>query len=205
MIKRKVMNIFLIVAILILVLVLFRTGMIEKAIRHFKDRLSSESAGTEENEEYPEHIYETFVDGDGNEVSVEMERKTGTLDGEEVTFYEDTVGSEVIYYHFYKGVISDVDDEKIIFIVDEECLDGGPEDSFFDYIDVEDYTLIFYLDEYDSNIDDIGLKEIISINSNEIETYKDIESLIGKYIRIQDFKFKDWLSKKEYKGLGFYN
>jgi len=205
MVKRRIINIFLVFSIAILILVLIKTGLMEKAMDLLKNRLSPDGTVAEEQDEHPEYIYETFIDGDGNEVSVKMEKRIGTIDGEEVVFYEDTMGSEVIYYRFYKGVISDVDDEKIVFIVDKECLDGNPEDSFFDYEDVEDYEIVFYLDEYLKDIDDMGLKEIISINSNEIETYKEIESLIGKYVRMQDFKFKDWLSKKEYRGLSFYN
>ena len=204
MIKRRVINIFIVVSIVILVLVLIRTGLIERAIELLKNRLSSDGIVAEEQDDNPEYIYETFIDSEGNEVSVKMERKTGTIDGEEVVFYEDTLGSEVIHYRFYKGVISNVDDEKIVFIVDKECLDGDPEDSLSNYEDVEDYEIVFYLDEYSMDIDDMGLKEIISINSNEIDSYKEIESLTGKYIRVQDSKFKDWLSKQTYKGLDFY-
>jgi len=204
MIKRRIINIFIVSSIVILVLVLIRTGLMERAISPLKDLLPSDGTEMEKQEDHPEYIYETFIDGEGNEVSVKMERKMGTIDGEEVIFYEDTIDSEVIYYRFYKGVISDVDNEKIIFIVDKECLDGDPEDSFYDYEDVEDYELVFYLDEYFTDTDDIDLKEIISINSNEVDSYKEIESLIGKYIRIQDSKFKDWLNKKMYKGLDLY-
>jgi hypothetical protein len=204
MIKRRIINIFIVVSIVILVLVLIRTGLMERAIGLLKDRLPSDGIIVEEQDDHPEYIYETFIDGEGNEVSVKMERKTGTINGEEVVFYEDTVGSEVIYYRFYKGVISNVDDKKIVFIVDKECLDGDPEDSFYDYEDVEDYELVFYLDEYSINTNEVDLKEIISINSNEIDSYKEIELLTGKYVRVQDSKFKDWLSKQTYKGLDFY-
>jgi len=205
MIKRRIINIFIVASIVILVSVLIRTGLIEKVIDMLKDRLASDGIVMEEHDDYPEFIYETFIDGEGNEVSVKMERKIGTIEGEEVIFYEDTIGSEVIYYRFYKGVISDVDNEKIIFIVDKEYLEGDPEDSFYNYEDVEDYELVFYLDEYFRDTNDIDLKEIISINSNEIGSYKEIESLIGKYVRIQDSKFKDWLNKKIYKGLDLYH
>lgn len=205
MIKRRIINIFIVSSIVIFVLVLIRTGLIEKVIDMLKGWLVSDGIVMEEQDDYPEFIYETFIDGEGNEISVKMERKTGTIDGEEIIFYEDTIGSEVIYYRFYKGVISDVDNEKIIFIVDKECLDGDPEDSFYNYEDVEDYELVFYLDEYFMDTNDIDLKEIISINSNKIGSYKEIESLIGKYVRIQDSKFKDWLSKKIYKGLDLYH
>ena len=83
-----------------------------------------------------------------------MEKRIGTMDGEEVVFYEDTIGSEVIYYNFYKGVIQSVDNEKIVFIVREECLNADSEDSFYEYVKVEDYELIFYFDDYfDKNSD----------------------------------------------------
>lgn len=173
---------------------MIRTGLMERAIGLVKDRLSSDGDGAEEKDDYPEYIYETFIDGEGNEVSVKMERKTGTIDGEEVVFYEDTVGSEVIYYRFYKGVISDVDDEKIVFIVDKECLDGDPEDSFFDYEDVEDYELIFYLDEYGSeNIN--GINDRISVNTEMISSTMDLIKIRGKNVRVCDSRYKDPISK----------
>ncbi|MCD4670827.1 MAG: hypothetical protein K8S14_10320 [Actinomycetia bacterium] len=194
MVKRRIINIFIVFSIIILVLVLIRTGLMERAIGLVKDRLSSDGDGAEEKDDYPEYIYETFIDGEGNEVSVKMERKTGTIDGEEVVFYEDTVGSEVIYYRFYKGVISDVDDEKIVFIVDKECLDGDPEDSFFDYEDVEDYELIFYLDEYGSeNIN--GINDRISVNTEMISSTMDLIKIRGKNVRVCDSRYKDPISK----------
>ncbi len=194
MVKRRIINIFIVFSIIILVLVLIRTGLMERAIGLVKDRLSSDGDGAEEKDDYPEYIYETFIDGEGNEVSVKMERKTGTIDGEEVIFYEDTVGSEVIYYRFYKGVISDVDDEKIVFIVDKECLDGDPEDSFFDYEDVEDYELIFYLDEYGSeNIN--GINDRISVNTEMISSTMDLIKIRGKNVRVCDSRYKDPISK----------
>lgn len=205
MIKRKLMNIFIIVAILILVLVLFRTGMIEKAIRHFKDRLSSESTGTEENEEYPEHIYETFVDGDGNEVSVKMERKTGTLDGEEVTFYEDTMGSEVIYCNFYKGTIKSIENGNLIILVDTQCLNADLESSYYQYECVDEYERIFNIDNYDVlDNEELGFRDMISIDANEIASFDEINNFINKYVRIQDVEFKDNLTKKNYKGLNIF-
>lgn len=205
MIKRRIINIFIVFSIVILVLVLIKTGLMGRAIGLLKDRLSSDKTETEKQEDYPEHIYETFIDGEGNEVSVKMERKTGTIDGEEVIFYEDTVGSEVMYYRFYKGVISYVDDEKIIFIVDKECLDGSPEDSFYDYEDVEDYELVFYLDEYNTKNIDYGINDRISVNTETISSTMDLIKIKGKNVRACDSRYKDPISKCVSNQLDFFS
>ncbi len=195
MIKRRVINIFIVASIVILVLVLIKTGLVKRAIELLKGCLSSDGIVAEEQDDNPEYIYETFIDSEGNEVSVKMERKTGTIDGEEVVFYEDTLGSEVIHYRFYKGVISNVDDEKIVFIVDKECLDGDPEDSFFNYEDVEDYEIVFYLDEYSMRNTDYGINDRISINTEMIEDIIDLIKIKGKNVRVCDSRYRDPISE----------
>jgi hypothetical protein len=204
MADKKVINILVIFSIIILIFVLIKIDLPQKIINFFKSKKSNNQYEVDKLEDYPLYIYETFIDGDGKEVSIEMEKKTGTIDGEEIVFYEDTIGSEVIYYRFYKGTITDVGKGKIIFLVDKECLNGKPEDQYYEYEDVKDYELVFYLDDYISDNNGTGLKEIIAINSNEINSYRDIESLIGNYIRAQDSKFRDLFTQEIYSGLDFY-
>lgn len=205
MTKRRIINIFIVSSIIILVLVLIRIGLIERVTGLLKDRILSDGTEMEEQEDHPEYIYETFIDGEGSEVSVKMERKTGIIDGKKVIFYEDTVGSEVIYYRFYKGVISEVDNEKIIFIVDKECLSGNPEDSFYDYEDVEHYELVFYLDEYRSENNNYGINDRISINTEIIINVADLIKIKGMNIRICDSRYKDPISKLISNQLDFFS
>jgi hypothetical protein len=202
--RRKIINIFLLVSIILLILVSVRIDLYEKLIKYAK-RYNSQKQNTEEDTEYPDYIYENFVDGEGKEISVKMEKKTGTIDGKEVIFYEDTLGSEVIRYNFYKGTVKIVDSEKVVILVDEECLNAHPDDSFYQYTEAEDYELVFYFKDYSINQNvNSGPMDLIAINTNKINSFNDAEFLIGKYIRIQQVEFKDWMTKRNYKGLDFY-
>jgi len=204
MTRRKIINLFLLVSIVLLVLAVIRFDLFGRLIK-YAERYNSLKQNVEDDNEYPDHIYETFIDGEGKEISVKMEKKTGTIDGEEVIFYEDTMGSEVVKYNFYKGTVKTVDSEKIVILVDKECLSADPEDSFYHYTEVEEYELDFYFKDYFINQNNsTGLMDLIAINTNRIDSFNDVEFLIGKYIRIQQVEFKDWLTKSNYKGLDFY-
>ena len=135
MTRRKIINIFLLVSIILLILSAIRFDLFGRLIR-YAERYNSQKQNTEDDSEYPDYIYETFTDGEGKEISVKMEKKTGTIDGEEVIFYEDTIGSEVIKYNFYKGTVKTVDSEKVVILVDKECLNSDPDDSFYEYTKV---------------------------------------------------------------------
>ncbi len=99
MINRKRVYSLLAISLIALVTIAIKFNYFER-IFDFITGLDNENsiADSRENrlEEYPEHISETFQDKDGNDVLVEMARKTGTIDGEEIIFYEDIVCSEVI-------------------------------------------------------------------------------------------------------------
>lgn len=177
----------------------------ERAISLLKDRLSSDGIVVEEQGDHPEYIYETFINGEGNEVSVKMERKTGTIDGEEVVFYEDTIGSEVIYCNFYKGVVKSIDNHNLTLLVDTQCLNADLESSYYKYIDVDDYEKIFNINNYNLlNNDELGYRDMVSVDTNEITDFSEISNFANKYIRIQDVKFKDNLTQKTYKGLNIF-
>ena len=199
--KRVFINIFLVSSLIILVWALIRIGAAEKIINIVTERINSDEKISKD---YPQYIYETFVDGNGDEVSVQMEKRTGTLDGKEVVFYEDTIGSEVVFYHFYKGFIEEVDSEKIVFVVKEDCLNADPEASFYEYRKVEEYELIFYLDDYFDEAINGLIENTVFINTKPLNSYSDLVSFIGKDIRLQNSKFKDWLTKTNYSCLDLY-
>jgi len=206
MARRKIINIFLLISFILLILVAIKIDLFGRLIEYAEKYNFLKQNFEENQDDYPDYIYETFVDGDGKEISVKMEKKTGTIDGKEIIFYEDTLESEVINYHFYKGIVKSVDGEKVVFLVDKECLNANPEDSFYQYSDVEDYELVFYFKDYSSNQkDSIGVRDLIALNTSEINSFNDIKFLTGKYIRIQQMEFKDWLTKRNYKGLDFYS
>jgi hypothetical protein len=202
--KRVSINIFLFSSLVILILVLIRIGAAEKILNIVTERINSDENISED---YPEYIYETFVDGNGDEVSVKMEKKTGTLDGEEVVFYEDTIGSEVIFCNFYKGIIKEINNGKLIKVfIDKHLIDAELDSSFRDYIDVEDYDKSFDINDYNlSNLNDFGFRDMVSFNTEEISSFSELHDLINEYIRIQDVLFKDSLTGKKYKALNFFS
>jgi hypothetical protein len=208
MLNKKKVSIFLIISIVLLILTIIKFNYVEGIFNYVKDWINrNKNINKIENDidDYPEYIYETFLDKDGNEVVIEMERRTGTIDGEDVIFYENTVEAEVVYCHFYQGVINSVDDEKIIFLVDKECKNVDLDKSYYDYEDVEDYEIEFNFDDYKSGSSNESLNSnSIFINSNEIGNRVEVEKLVGKYIVVQDFQFKDILTKSTANSLNFY-
>lgn len=204
MARRKIINIFLLASIILLILALIRFDLLGRLIR-YAERYNSLKQNAEEDSKYPDHIYETFIDGEGKEISVKMEKKTGTIDGEEIVFYEDTLGSEVIKYNFYKGIVKTVDSEKVVIMVDKECLNADPEDSFYEYIEVEDYELVFYFEDYNYEYKEYGLKDRISINTIDINNIIELKEIVGKYIRVCDSKYKDPILKVTNCQLDFYH
>ncbi len=169
----------------------------------YKNESSSDGQG--DIDENPQYVYETFLDKDGNEVVLKMEKKAGTVDGEEIIFYEDTDEPDVIYCHFYKGTIKSVDDEKVVFWVDKECRNADLDASYYDYRDVEDYEIKFIFDDYDlEGSEEFGVRDMIAINTDEINSYKDLEKLIGKYIIACNAEFRDNSTKIICKSLDFF-
>ncbi len=203
MTRRKIINLFLLVSIVLLVLAVIRFDLFGRLIK-YAERYNSLKQNVEDDNEYPDHIYETFIDGEGKEISVKMEKKIGTIDGKEVIFYEDTMGSEVIKYNFYKGTVKTVDSEKIVILVDKECLSADPEDSFYHYTEVEDYELDFYFKDYNYEYKEYGIKDRISLNTISINNIIELREIIGKYIRICDSEFKDPILKVNNCQLDFY-
>lgn len=204
MTRRKIINIFLLVSIILLILAVIRFDLFGRLIR-YAERYNSLKQNTEEDSEYPDYIYETFIDGEGKEISVKMEKKTGTIDEEEIVFYEDTLGSEVIKYNFYKGTVKSVDSEKVVILVDKECLKADPDDSYYQYIEVEDYELVFYFEDYNYEYKEYGLKDRISINTIDINNIIELREIIGKYIRVCDSEYKDPILKVTNWQLDFYH
>ena len=208
MLNRKKINIFLIVSIILLILVAIKFNYLEKIIDYknvWINRNKSDDKAENDVNDYPEYIYETFIDKDENEVVIEMERKTGTINGEDIIFYEDTADPEVIYCHFYQGIVKSVDNEKIIFLVDKECKNADLNESFYDYKDVVDYEIEFDFYDYNTQHDEkFGIRDMITVNTVEIKDYTDLEKLTGKYLKIVDSEFRDNVTKILVKGLDFY-
>lgn len=204
MTRRKIINIFLLVSIVLLILAAIRFDLFGRLVG-YAERYNSQKQIIEDDSEYPDHIYETFTDGEGKEISVKMEKKTGTIDGEEVIFYEDTLGSEVTIFNIYKGILINVNEQGITLLVDQECIDTNPEESFYEYEDIEDYRINFkYEDYYFEYEDKFNNSYMIFINTTMITELKDISILKNNYIRVIDSEFLSSIEKKPIKSLDFY-
>jgi len=216
-VNKKKVYIFLAISIVIILVVLIKFSYVEKFLDWYSSRIyeneinrddlgdASKQNKLDDFDKYPQYIYETFLDKDGNEVVLKMERKVGSVDGEEIIFYEDTAEPDVIYCHFYKGTVKSVDDEKVVFLVDRECKNADPDTSYYDYRDVEDYEIEFNFDDYNlQGSEEFGIRDMIAINTDEIKSYKDIEKLIGKYMRACDAEFRDNSTKIICRSLDFF-
>jgi len=200
--KRKIINIILIVLIVIGIFFVIKfdlVGKIENKVN--QQRIKNEtSAETDESG----LITETFIDENGNEIKVEM-RKIVVKDeetGEEVVMYEDTAEPKVIHDYMYKGTVEKIDNKKVYFTVDKESKDG----SYF-CEDVKDYQIIFDLGSYNTDVDtsvEYFVCDHITLDFKDLGNIEDLETLIGKYIRVQDSKYEDFYTSEEYKVLNFF-
>jgi hypothetical protein len=200
--KRKIINIILVTIIVVGIFFVIKfdlVGRIENKVQQQKIK-SEVSTKTDESE----LITETFIDKDGNEVVVEMEKiiVKDEETGEEVVMYEDTAEPKVIRDYMYKGTVEKIEDNKIYFAVDKESENG----SYF-CEDVKDYQTIFNLDSYDTEANtSVGyfVCDHLILDYNDFYSTNDLEKLVGKYIRVQNSKYEDYYTGKEYKVLNFF-
>lgn len=155
----------------------------------------------------PELINETFIDKDGNEIIVKM-RKIVVKDestGQEVLMYEDIQEPEIEDINSYKGKIKTITENKIFFIVDKEFNKSKFESDSFE--DVKDYKIIYDLKNYnlyfDEN-DEYFVCDHINLDFKDLDSIMDLKKIIGKYVRLQDSRFRDYYTDEEYKVLSFF-
>jgi len=205
--KRKVINIVLVICVAAGVFFVIRldlVGKIENII--FEQKIKNETL-TKDDDKYTNEdklITEKLLDKDGNEVVIKM-RKIVVKDeetGKEVIMYEDTAEHKIIFDYMYQGIIEKIGDNKIYFAIDKESKSG----SYF-CEDIKDYQIIFDLDSYDTEVDtNVGyfVSDHLNLDFKEFYSIKDLEKLVGKYIRVQDSKYEDFYTGEEYKVLNFF-
>jgi len=77
----------------------------------------------------------------------------------------------------------------------------------YSFEDVKDYQIIYDLESYDLDYDDnveYFVCDHLNLDFKDLENIMDLEKIIGKYIRLQDSKFRDYYTGKEYKVLSFF-
>lgn len=212
--KRKIINIVLVACIVIGIFFVIKfnlAGKIENIIyqQKIKNEISNEA-----NEKYPDEpelITEKFIDKDGNEIVVEM-RKIVVKDeetGQEVLMYEDTAEPKIIYIRAYKGKIEQIEDSKIYFIVDKEFREPrfGSGTTSYHFEDVGDYQIIFDLGSYNLEVDtSVGyfVCDHLNLDFKDLASIEDLEKVVGKYIRVQDSKYRDYYTGEDYRVLSFF-
>jgi hypothetical protein len=205
--KRKVINIVLVICIAIGVFLVIRFGLvsrIENIVYEQKIKNENLNKDDEMHNDGPELVTEKLLDKDGNEVVIEM-RKIVVKDeetGEEVIMYEDTAEHKIIYDYMYQGTVEKIDGNKIYFTIDKESENG----SYF-CEDVKDHMIIFNLDSYDTEADTgVGyfVCDHLILDYDDFYSIKDLEKLVGKYIRVQKSKYEDYYTGEEYKVLNFF-
>ena len=167
---------------------------------------------TEANEKYsdkPELITETFTDKDGNEIVVKM-KKIVVKDentGQEVLMYEDVEEPKIVDVKSYKGKIEIIKENKIFFIVDKEFKKSNFGASSYNFEDVKGYQIIYDLESYNLDFDESAgyfVCDHLNLDFKDLDSIEDLEKIIGKYVRLQDSKFRDYYTGEEYKVLSFF-
>ena len=212
--KRKIINIVLITCIAVGIFFVIKFDLISKIENKIYLQKIKNEILAKTNEKYsdkPESITETFTDKDGNEVVVEM-RKIVVKDevsGQEVLMYEDIAEPKTIYIKTYKGKIESIEDNRICFIVDKEFKKPkfGIGTSSYNFEDVGNYKIIFDLGSYNLEFDtNVGyfVCDHLNLDFKSLDSIEDLEKVVGKYLRVQDSKYRDYYTGGDYKVLSFF-
>ena len=212
--KRKIINIVLVVCIVIGIFFVIKFDLVGKIENKINQQKIKNEILVKTNEKYPDEpelITETFIDKDGNEVVVEM-RKIVVKDentGQELLMYEDTEEPKIIYIGAYKGKIERIEDSRIYFIVDKEFREPGfgSGTASYNFEDVGDYRIIFDLGSYNLEVDtSVGyfVCDHLNLDFKDLASIEDLEKVVGKYIRVQDSKYRDYYTGEDYRVLSFF-
>jgi len=169
---------------------------------------------TEANEKYndePELITETFTDKDVNEIVIKMKKIVVKNEntGQEVLMYEDIAYPEIVDVKSYKGKIETIEDNKIFYAVDKEFKKSifGIGTDNYNFEDVKNYQIIYDIESYNLDFDEtVGyfVCDHLNLDFKDLGSIEDLEKIVGKYIRVQDSKFRDYYTGEEYKVLSFF-
>jgi hypothetical protein len=200
--KRKIINITLIVFIGVCIFFVIKFDVSEK-IKDSINKSVEQNNAISDRDSQEELRYETFLDEEGNEIVIEMEKNIGEdKEGNKIEFWVDTAEHEIIYDYMYRGTIEKIEDNKIYFLVDKKSKNGS---SFCE--DVEDYQVIFDIDTYDLESDPyVGYNfcDFLSFDYENYHSSEDLNFLLSKYLRVCDYKFIDKNTGDSHKILEFF-
>ena len=210
--KRSIIIIVIVISIGIFFMVKFDlVRKIENKI--YLQKIKNETL-TEANEKYadePELVAETFTDKYGNEIVVKMEKIVVKDEntGQEVLMYEDIAEPEILYVKSYEGKIETIEDNKIFYAVDKEFKKSifGIGTDNYNFEDVKDYQIIYDIESYNLDFDktvEYFVCDHLNLDFKDLDSIDDFENLVGKYVRLQDSKFRDYYTGEEYKVLSFF-
>ncbi len=200
--KRKITNITLIVFIAVCVFFVIKFDVPGK-IKDSINKSVEQNKGISYEDSQEELRYETFLDKEGNEIVIEMEKIIGEdEEGNKVEFWVDTAEHEIIYDYIFKGTIEKIEDNKIYFLVDKKSRNGS---SFCE--DVEDYQVVFDINTYELESDPYvgyNVYDSLIFDYEDFNSAGDLDFLLGKYFRVQYVMGKDNHSGEICKELIFY-
>lgn len=210
--KRKVINISLIVCIIIGIFFAIKFDLITKIENKIYQQKIKAEISSEINDKYfdePQSITEAFIGEDGNEVVVKMQPiiVKDEATGQQVLMYEDSAEPKIIYIKTYKGKIENIEGNKICFIVDNEFKKPKFGAGSYRFENVEKYQIVFDLDSYNLEVDtSVGyfVSDHVTLDFEDLDSVEDLEKAVGKYIRVQDSKFRDYHTGADYKVLSFF-
>ena len=212
--KKSIIIIVIVICIAIGIFFVIRFDLLSKIENMIYLQKIKNVILTEANEKYsdePELVTETFTDKNGNEIVVKM-KKIVVKDentGQEVLMYEDIAEPKIVDVKSYKGKIEIIKENKIFFIVDKEfkkSIFGDGTDNY-KFEDVKDYQIIYDLESYNLDFDEsIGyfVCDHLNLDFKDLDSIEDLENMVGKYIRLQDSKFRDYYTDEEYKVLSIF-
>ena len=212
--KKSIIIIVFVICISIGIFFVIKFDLVRKIENKIYLQTVKNETLTEANEKYssePELITETFTDKAGNEIAIKM-RKIVVKDentGQEVLMYEDIAEPKIVYVRSYKGKIETIEDKKIFYAVDKEFKKSvfGIGTDNYNFEDVKDYQIIYDLESYNLDFDEtVGyfVCDHLNLDFKDLGSIEDLEKIVGKYIRVQDSKFRDYYTGEEYKVLSFF-
>jgi len=166
------------------------------------DVIDSQIAEDTTSDETPGRVL--LTDKEGNEVVIEYEKKfVYDEEGNKVEFWEDTSQAEEIYQYTYIGTLEKIANNKIYFMVDKEIILG-----VFLPIDVDDYEVVFDIDDYALDFDPYDTSYFFSdclfYKNALFFSASELEFLVGEYLKVKFYEFKDAHTGDIYKGIEFF-